>query len=53
MAQCMANTAAGTRCVSAVRSPSKNLCGRHQNAVARGTEVRNFETGRKFPSPRS
>ena len=53
MDQCNAGTAAGTRCVSPVKSPSKSLCGRHQNAVARGTEVRNFDTGRKFPAPRS
>lgn len=53
MAQCLANTAAGARCVSAAKSPSKSLCGRHQNAVARGTEVRNFDTGRKFPAARS
>lgn len=53
MPECTAKTATGTRCVSPVKSPSKNLCGRHQNAVARGSEVRNFDTGRKFPAPRS
>lgn len=52
MAQCNAATAKGTRCVSSLTPPAKSLCGKHQNALARGTEVRNFETGRKFPAPR-
>ncbi len=47
---CNAQTAAGTRCVSPVKSPSRSLCGRHQNAVTRGSAVVNYQTGRKFPA---
>jgi hypothetical protein len=35
-----------------VKSPSKGLCGKHQNALARGSVVANGATGRKFPAPR-
>lgn len=52
MSQCLAVTAKGTRCVFPLTPPSKSLCGKHSNAAARGSEVRNFETGRKFPAPR-
>ena len=52
MAQCNAATAKGTRCVSSLTAPAKSLCGKHQNALARGTEVRNFASGRKFPVSR-
>lgn len=52
MAQCSAATANATRCVFSVKAPSKNLCGQHQNALARGTVVTNAETGRKFPAAR-
>ena len=50
--QCKARTAAGTRCSSQVKPPSRSFCGRHQNALERGTEVFSAETGRKFPRPR-
>lgn len=53
MTQCKAMTAGGTRCVFAVKAPSPNLCGKHLNVLARGTEVRNADSGRKFPSPRA
>ena len=39
MTQCSARTAKGTRCVGGVRPPSKSLCGKHLNALARGTVV--------------
>jgi hypothetical protein len=52
MIQCSAATAMGTRCVFAVKAPSKSLCGKHLNAVARGTVVTNADTGRKFPALR-
>lgn len=52
MSRCLAVTAKGARCVFSVTPPSKSLCGKHLNAADRGSEVRNFETGRKFPAPR-
>lgn len=52
MAQCKAITANETRCVFAVKTPSKSLCGKHLNALARGTDVRDAATGRKFPAAR-
>jgi hypothetical protein len=53
MAQCKAATAKGSRCVAQVKPPSRSLCGRHVNALARGSGVVNFENGRKFPKPKS
>lgn len=52
MAQCGAATAKGTRCVFPVKAPSRSLCGKHQNALARGSVVTNAASGRKFPAPR-
>ena len=52
MAQCSAATAKGTRCVFPVTPPSRSLCGKHLNALARGSVVTNAETGRKFPAAR-
>lgn len=52
MTQCKAKTAAGTQCVQNVKPPSKSLCTRHQNVLARGNDVVNAQTGRKFPKPR-
>ncbi len=52
MNQCKAKTAKGTRCVASVKAPSRSLCGRHQNSVARGNEVVSYESGRRFPRPR-
>lgn len=51
MPQCKAETASRTQCVSEVAAPSRSLCKRHQNVVAAGKAVFNFETGRKFPAP--
>ena len=42
-------TGKGTRCVSAIATPSRSLCKRHQGVLARGNAVVNAETGRKFP----
>ncbi len=52
MAQCKAQTANGTRCTYSVAPPSRSLCGRHQNALVRGSRVINAETGRAVPKPR-
>ena len=52
MAQCKAQTANGTRCTYPVAPPSRSLCGRHQNALVRGSRVINAETGRAVPKPR-
>ena len=52
MAQCKAGTAKGTRCTYPAAPPSQSLCGRHQNALARGSRVVNAQTGRAFPKPR-
>ena len=49
MEQCKAKTREGARCKSKIVPPSRSLCKRHQDTVARGTEVVNFDTGRKFP----
>ena len=43
MAQCSAATAKGTRCVFPVKPPSRSLCGKHQNALARGSVVMWFQ----------
>ena len=51
MPQCKAQTLSGTQCVTNAAPPSKSLCARHQKAVAAGTAVINFESGRKFPAP--
>lgn len=51
--QCKAKTGRGARCVSKVKAPSRSLCGSHVNALARGSDVVNFENGRRFPKPRS
>ena len=52
MEQCKAGTAKGTRCTYQAAPPSRSLCGRHQNALARGSRVVNAQTGRAFPKPR-
>jgi len=51
MPQCKAETANGTQCVSEIVAPSRSLCRRHQNMLASGKTVINFESGRKFPAP--
>jgi len=51
MPQCKAETANHARCASGVSSPSRSLCQRHQNILATGKAVVNFDTGRKFPMP--
>jgi hypothetical protein len=48
MPQCKATTATGNQCASPVVPPSRSLCKRHQNVLATGKTVINFETGRKF-----
>ena len=53
MDQCKAKTGKGSRCVAQVKAPPRSLCGRHANALARGSDVVNFESGRRFPKPRS
>ena len=51
MAQCKAQTAKGTRCTFSAAKPSRSLCRRHQDALARGSRVVNAESGRAFPKP--
>lgn len=52
MTQCKARTAKGTRCTAPAAPPSRSLCGRHQNALVRGSRVIMAQTGRAFPKPR-
>ena len=51
MPQCKAETASHARCASDVSSTSRSLCTRHQNILATGKAVVNFDTGRNFPMP--
>jgi hypothetical protein len=52
MDQCKAKTNSGTQCVRAIKAPSRSLCTSHQKVLARGNDVVNAQTGRKFPKPR-
>lgn len=52
MTQCNAATAKGTQCMFPVTPPSRTLCGKHLNAIARGSVVTSALTGRKFPVSR-
>jgi len=53
MAQCKARTNSGAQCVREIKAPSKSLCTRHQNELAKGKDVINIATGRRFPKPKS